>query len=847
MRIVFEQVLKMSLAGSWVILLVLIARLVLRKAPKRFSYALWALVLLRLLCPVSLESPVSMMPAREESSYGSGVLEEDISLSQTALAAYHAVGDAANGGLGSIPIHTENSESSVRSAMHREVWTLVLRALWLPGLMVLLIANVISMLRLRRRLIGAARLRENIWIADHINTAFVLGVLRPRIYLPSSLSPNEQDYILLHEQTHIRRLDPLWKLLGFAALCVHWFNPLVWIAFRCAERDMELSCDESVLARMGAEIKCDYAASLLRLASGERHFASPLAFGEGGTKQRIQNVLHYRKPAFWVIAVCVIAVTGLAVGLLTDPVRRSPIAASPSELAGMSYRVEEVYYANPLSSFYMAPENAPQYRFGNALYEMDEASERSDDRFVYCGDWVRSELSQEDYNALFFAYDAFEQPQELWQNNASMWQCAGQDSFYLLFLQKDGSIYLGRGEGNAKRSAEETGPVIWWIFKLAEDGPVPLSSADLIGDYEVAEILYADGIYSFSYTLDTAPFFRITDDNAVWEMHPNTILSETRLKGGHLEKTELTAENFDELFYWYSLPHLESPAELREHCLQAWVADAIDGECRYWLLTQEDGSLYLASGYQEMKDMSARIRWLFRLERCPTNTKSKENEVSSSLIEAIGESEEYNAYYTELLSCKLTGYAEQTVEAFNASIASTPKRLDDLLEYYAYVSAALPKDDPEYDFLTITLHTSLTELYNEALNDECVFHFYLLVAGDPVEPLNSEEALLLANDPQYEFMFTATVWVDYASDDPALTIGERDEVMRGLQNGLQEYVNSLPRTALTDTSVRDLLNRRAQEIAQSYPQTANMNVRVSFSDIYYSALDDDGLIISNEN
>lgn len=836
MRIVFERVLEMSLAGSWVILLVLIARLVLRKAPKRFSYALWALVLLRLLCPVALESPVSIMPAREESSYGTGVLEEDVSLSQTALAAHHAVGDAANGGLGSVPIHTENSESSVKSAMHREVWTLVLRALWLPGLMVLLIANVISMLRLRRRLIGAARLRENIWIADHIDTAFVLGVLRPRIYLPSSLSPNEQDYILLHEQTHIRRLDPLWKLLGFTALCVHWFNPLVWIAFRCAERDMELSCDESVLARMGAEIKCDYAASLLRLASGERHFASPLAFGEGGTKQRIKNVLNYQKPAFWVMAVCVIAVIGLAIGLLTDPVRSSPIAASPSELTDMSYRVEEVYYANPLLSFYMTPENAPQYRFGNALYEISDSSEHSDDRFAYCGEWVRSELSQEDYNALFFAYDAFEQPQELWQNNASMWQCAKQDSFYLLFLQKDGSIYLGRGQENAKRSAEETGPLIQWIFRLVEDAPVSLSSADLIGDYEVAEILYEDDIYSFGYTLDTAPHYSITnfqsDTVYLKEGSSNPLTNSATLLISVLNETELTEENFDKLFRQTNLANGKNPAELRKNCLQAWECKVNDREHCYWLIATKDGNLYIAVGYQQNNDHEASIRWLFRLTQQIDTEPIVDIQKPSDVDVVMPDSEAYQTAYAALLACKTEDYASQTVDAYNRSIAPTPDQLAKMLEYSAQVTAALPKDDPEYDFLTITLHTSLTELYNEALNDECVFHFYLLVAGDPVEPLNSEEALLLANDPQYEFMFTATVWVDYASDDPALTIGERDEVLRGLQNGLQEYVNSLPRTALTDTSVRDLLNQRAQEIAQSYPQTANMNVRVSFSDLY---------------
>jgi hypothetical protein len=184
----------------------------------------------------------------------------------------------------------------------------------------LVVYAAVSYIRLRRKLITASPLRDNIYLADEITSPFVMGLFRPKIYLPSSMEEQEQSYILMHEQHHIRRFDHIIKALAFVALSIHWFNPLVWIAFIMAGKDMEMSCDEAVIRKMGDGILANYAASLLNLATGRRVMAGvPPAFGEGDTKGRIRNLANRKKPALWVIAVAVIVCVALAVCLLTNP------------------------------------------------------------------------------------------------------------------------------------------------------------------------------------------------------------------------------------------------------------------------------------------------------------------------------------------------------------------------------------------------------------------------------------------------------------------------------------------------------------------------------------------------
>ena len=191
---------------------------------------------------------------------------------------------------------------------------------WIAGVLVMAAYSVVSYRRLRQKLLTASPLRENIYLADEITSPFVMGLVRPNIYLPSDMEEREQAYIIRHEQHHIRRGDHIVKALAFLALSIHWFNPLVWVAFIYSNKDMEMSCDEAVVKKMGADILADYTASLLSLATGKHIIAGmPLAFGEGDTKGRIRNLANWRKPAFWIVLVAVVACVALAVSLITNP------------------------------------------------------------------------------------------------------------------------------------------------------------------------------------------------------------------------------------------------------------------------------------------------------------------------------------------------------------------------------------------------------------------------------------------------------------------------------------------------------------------------------------------------
>lgn len=321
---IFMQVLDMSNTASIVILVVLLARLLLKKAPKVFSYALWAVVLFRLLCPVTFEAPVSIMPEMASVSQDYSLSDAPISVLGAAEAAYHAVGDAVNGGLGVQDIRTTKKDVAGRTkyvgSLWWEVWISFGQYVWVAGMGVMFLYSAVSYLKIRKKLLIVAPLRDNIFLADDIKSPFVVGLFRPKIYLPCNLEEKEREYIILHEQHHIKRRDHIIKALAFLALSIHWFNPLVWVAFILASKDMEMSCDEAVLGKIGGDVRADYSASLLTLATGRRIIAgTPLAFGEGDTKSRIRNLANWHKPAFWVIAVSVFACAVVSICFLTNP------------------------------------------------------------------------------------------------------------------------------------------------------------------------------------------------------------------------------------------------------------------------------------------------------------------------------------------------------------------------------------------------------------------------------------------------------------------------------------------------------------------------------------------------
>ncbi|MEG0913783.1 MAG: DUF5301 domain-containing protein [Oscillospiraceae bacterium] len=341
---IFISVLNLSLIGSYAIVFVLIARLLLKKAPKIFSYAMWGIVLFRLLCPVSFESALSLMPI------GKSPIPQGIIYS-TAPQISTGMGIVDNSINPVLPI--PNIGDSVNPI---QIWLFIGAVIWIVGMLAMLIYSVAAFVRLKRSLIGAAHLKENIYLADHISSPFVMGLFKPKIYLPSSLSESEKDFIVAHELCHLRRFDHVTRIFGFVALSIHWFNPLVWIAFIVSGKDMELSCDEAVMKKMNIDIRTEYSRSLLSFGTVKRMIhATPLAFGEGDTKNRVKNVLNYKKPAFWVIVVSVIAVVAVGVGLMANPKTNPLIIRKTHEVK--SIRIVQINEGESLGMIETADKN----------------------------------------------------------------------------------------------------------------------------------------------------------------------------------------------------------------------------------------------------------------------------------------------------------------------------------------------------------------------------------------------------------------------------------------------------------------------------------------------------------
>ena len=359
---VFLTVWNMSLTGSVIISFVLLARLMLRNAPKIFSYALWAVVLFRLLCPVSVSSALSVLHVTQAPA---APVERNVTvMDYTALdIPVLPVVEEPAGEEPILDFPQQNTQKTpenrveapelpdaavppVSAAPKREpVYYAVI--LWLVGLTAMLGYNVYSCIRLLRQIEGAVPLRRDLYLADYIPTAFVLGIIRPKIYLPSALAVEERGYIIAHERCHIKRKDHFFRLLGYLALCLHWFNPLVWLAFSLSGKDMEMSCDEAVIRMYGPRIRAEYSQSLLRLATGHRSFAlTPLAFGEGDTKERVINMSKWKKPKTWATIIGLVVCVAVLVACATNPVAETAPPEKTTEIPAVS--VTEPVATKPL-------------------------------------------------------------------------------------------------------------------------------------------------------------------------------------------------------------------------------------------------------------------------------------------------------------------------------------------------------------------------------------------------------------------------------------------------------------------------------------------------------------------
>jgi beta-lactamase regulating signal transducer with metallopeptidase domain len=304
----FITALNMSLTATYVAVGVIIFRQLIKKAPKIFSYALWAVVLFRLICPISFESSFSLVFGKTDA------IPQNIMQSQNL---------AVNSGIRIIDNMVNQSIIPVRpevSANPIGIFLEIAAVIWLLGIAILLCHSALSYFKLKNRLSTATLLRGNIFETDQIRTPFILGFIKPRIYIPTGLGDSELDYVLKHEETHIKRLDHIIKPLAFFALVLHWFNPIIWVSYSLMTKDMEMSCDESVMKQSREDIRASYSRSLFSLSVKQGGPLSPLAFGESNVKSRVKNVLSYKKPSFWMMTAAIIIVLGAAIGLSANPI-----------------------------------------------------------------------------------------------------------------------------------------------------------------------------------------------------------------------------------------------------------------------------------------------------------------------------------------------------------------------------------------------------------------------------------------------------------------------------------------------------------------------------------------------
>ena len=343
MAAVFLKLLNLSISASWLVLAVLVLRLISKRSPKWMNVLLWGIVALRLVLPFSIESALSLIPSAETVSPAAVQFAPAPTITSGVSVIDNAVNPSLSEHFAAVPTASVNP---------LYVWTEIAGWVWLIGLGAMLLYALVSYLRLRRRVSVSLPIRDRIYLCDAISSPFILGVVKPHIYLPSGLDEVQRQNVLAHEQAHLARRDHWWKPLGFALLAVYWFNPVLWLAYTLLCRDIELACDERVIRTMDESAVKTYSTVLLACSMPRKAVITcPLAFGEVGVKERVRNALHYKKPAFWVVAASVAVCVVVAVCFLTNP----PTDTDAAGLVG--FHREQVTYADVTDESGAQPSN----------------------------------------------------------------------------------------------------------------------------------------------------------------------------------------------------------------------------------------------------------------------------------------------------------------------------------------------------------------------------------------------------------------------------------------------------------------------------------------------------------
>lgn len=610
---VFLKLVNLSISASWLILAVLVLRVVLKKAPKWVMPLLWGVVALRLVCPFSIESALSLIPSAE--TIPSEIVTETREPVLYEQATLDIVTNPTLPSAAEVPVGVSRQQAQVDFNIYS--------VLWLAGMAALLVHALVSAGKLKRKLATAILLRDNIYESEFVDSPFVFGVVKPNIYLPMHMDEGTAAYVIAHEHAHLARRDHWWKVLGYLVLALHWFNPLVWVAYILFCRDIELACDEKVVKGLDGAARADYSQALLSCAAPKRAVAAcPLAFGEGNIKMRVKSALHYKKPAFWVAAAAVLAVVIMAVCFLTNPRSERGSLVWAQKLNAADVASIELYVP--------AEGEARQYKKLDTE-EMAQAVELiNSSRGTY-----------------------IEKPETVY---------AGLPVWFLLTMD-DGTVHaVGSVVGHYliidgdTFGADVENQAEWENYVLKGDSASPIDMADRLsyalygmttGVYTLGEAVFEDSVWETSYE---ETFANTKSTPELWlssalgtDMTGILYGTVTAARGysyrfSEWEEIDLTVSNFDWLFRSGSGEDWDgtSAAKLRRENAHAWRGtrtgedvnaavpmaeirrqDELTAMDQWLLLQQKDGSLYLVMGYRSggLPYSGAHpYRWIVRLD-----------------------------------------------------------------------------------------------------------------------------------------------------------------------------------------------------------------------------------------
>lgn len=609
---VFLKLVNLSISASWLILAVLVLRVVLKKAPKWVMPLLWGVVALRLVCLFSIESALSLIPSAE--TIPSEIVTETREPVLYEQATLDIVTNPTLPSAAEVPVGVSRQQAQVDFNIYS--------VLWLAGMAALLVHALVSAGKLKRKLATAILLRDNIYESEFVDSPFVFGVVKPNIYLPMHMDEGTAAYVIAHEHAHLARRDHWWKVLGYLVLALHWFNPLVWVAYILFCRDIELACDEKVVKGLDGAARADYSQALLSCAAPGRAVAAcPLAFGEGNIKTRVKSALHYKKPAFWVAAAAVLAVVIVAVCFLTNPRSERGSLVWAQKLNAADVASIELYVP--------AEGEARQYKKLDTE-EMAQAVELiNSSRGTY-----------------------IEKPETVY----------GGLPVWFLLTMADGTVHaVGSVVGHYliidgdTFDADVENQAEWENYVLKGDSASPIDMADRLsyalygmttGVYTLGEAVFEDSVWETSYE---ETFANTKSTPELWlssalgtDMTGILYGTVTAARGysyrfSEWEEIDLTVSNFDWLFRSGSGEDWDgtSAAKLRRENAHAWRGtrtgedvnaavpmaeirrqDELTAMDQWLLLQQKDGSLYLVMGYRSggLPYSGAHpYRWIVRL------------------------------------------------------------------------------------------------------------------------------------------------------------------------------------------------------------------------------------------